>query len=76
MSLLNRPITADQAMMLAFEQDRADYSNSFSSYTVEIKGGKNTDESNYRADNPYTQLISQDVNAVNISAPNQHIQLP
>lgn len=70
MSLLNRPITADQAMMLAFEQERAHYNYPFSNYAVEIKGEKNSDKTNYRANNAYTELISQDINAVNISAPN------
>lgn len=72
MSLLNRPITADQAMMLAFEQERIDYTRSFSSYdyAVKIKGDRNSDKSNNRTDNPYTSLISQDLNAVSISAPN------
>ncbi len=69
-SLLNRPITADQAMMLAFEQERASYTSSFSNYAVEIKGDRNSDKSNYRAESAYTELISQDINAVNISAPN------
>ena len=70
MSLLNRPITTDQAMMLAFEQDRANYSNPFSNYGVEIKGDKSSDKSNNRAENVYTKLILQDINAINISAPN------
>ena len=35
MSLLNRPITADQAMMLAFEQERSNYSYPFANYAVE-----------------------------------------
>lgn len=70
MALLNRPVTADQAMMIAFEQERINYSDYFSSYGVEIKGDKNTDKSNYRADNSYTNLILQDINAVSITAPN------
>jgi len=70
MSLLNRPMTADQAMMIAFEQERASYSHSYSNYAVEIKGEKSSDTSNYRANNAYTKLISQDINAVSISAPN------
>jgi len=70
MSLLNRPMTTDQAMMLAFEQDRAHYNNPFSNYAVEIKGDKGSDKSNSRAENAYTKLILQDINAVNISAPN------
>ena len=70
MSLLSRPVTADQAMMLAFEQERANYTSSSSSYTVEIKGDKSSEKSNYRAINPYAELISHDINSVNISAPN------
>lgn len=70
MSLLNRPIPADQAMMLAFEQERVNYTNSFLSYTVEIKGDKSSEKSGHRANNPYKDLISQDWNSVNISAPN------
>jgi len=70
MSLLNRPITADQAMMIAFKQERSNYSSSFSNYGVEIKGDKSSDKSNNRAENPYAKLISQDINSVSISAPN------
>lgn len=70
MSLLNRPVTADQAMMLAFEQERANYSYPFSNYAVEIKGDKSSDKSNNRANNAYAKLISQDINAVNIIASN------
>jgi hypothetical protein len=70
MSLLNRPITADQAMMLAFAQERADYSYPFSNYGTEIKGEKESDSTNMRSTNPYYQLISQDTNAMKISAPN------
>ena len=69
MSLLNRPITADQAMMIAFKQERENYSQSFSNYGVEIKGGKNSNESNYRAENSYSKFILQDTNAVIIAAP-------
>ena len=71
MALLNRPITTDQAMMLAFAQERASYSNSYSNYNyaVEIKGEKSSDQPNYRAKHAYSKLISQDINAVSISAP-------
>ncbi len=70
MSLLNRPMTADQAMMLAFAQERASYSNAYSNYAVEIKGDKHSDTSNHRAEHAYAKLILQDINVVNISAPN------
>lgn len=69
MSLLNRPITADQAMMLAFAQERKSYHSSNSNYAIVIKGEKSSDEPNSRSEQAYAQLISQDINAVNISAP-------
>ncbi len=69
MSLLNRPVTADQAMMVAFAQERERYNSSYSHYAVEIKGDKSTDNSNNRSKHPYADLISQDINAVIISAP-------
>ena len=46
MSLLNRPMTADQAMMLSFAQERASYTNNFTNYAnnaVMIKGDKASD---------------------------------
>lgn len=72
MSLLNRPITADQAMMLDFAQERARYTSSYSNYAdngVMIKGDKISDNSSNRTEHVYAQLISQDINAVSISAP-------
>ena len=68
MSLLNRPITADQAMMLNFAQKRESYYPS-SHYAVAIKGNKSSDKSNSRAVHAYASLISQDINAVTITAP-------
>lgn len=72
MSLLNRPMTADQAMMLAFAQERASYANTFANNAnnaVMIKGDKASDSSSNRAEHVYAQLISQDINAVSITAP-------
>lgn len=69
MSLLNRSMTEDQMMMLTFEQERQSYSEYFSNYAVQIKGDKESDSSNARTNNIYTQLISQDINAIDISAP-------
>lgn len=72
MSLLNRPMTADQAMMLSFAKERAYYSSSLSNYAnngVMIKGSKASDNSSTRAKHVYAQLISQDINAVSITAP-------
>jgi len=70
MSILNRPVTADQAMMLAFRQERASYNHYFSNYAVKIKGDKSSDTTSARTENAYTQLILQDINAIDISAPN------
>jgi hypothetical protein len=70
LSILNRPMTADQAMMLAFEQERFNYSGTYANYAVEIKGEKSSDTLNFRSENRYSKLISQDVNSIRISAPN------
>lgn len=74
MSLLNRPMTSDQAMMISFAQERARfaslYSNTgFANYGVQIKGDKSSDQPNSSAEPIYMNLISQDINAVSISAP-------
>ncbi len=72
MSLLNRPMTADQAMMLSFAEERARYANNFPNYAnngIAIKGSKSSDSSSSRTKHVYAQLISQDINAVSISAP-------
>lgn len=73
MSLLNRPVTEDQAMMLALKQERmnytSSYSSSFTSYGVQIKGEKSNRNINHRATNFYSKLLLQDRNAVNIIAP-------
>lgn len=72
MSLLNRPMTADQAMMLAFAQERASYANTFANNVqngIFIKGSKASDTTTHRAQHVYAQQISQDINGVSISAP-------
>lgn len=69
MSLLNRPMTADQAMMLAFAKERESYHSPFSNDGVEIKGERYPDEPSTRSRHAYAHLISQDINAVTISAP-------
>jgi hypothetical protein len=70
MSLLNRPMTEDQAMMLAFAQERARYTHTFTNYAnsgVVIKGAKVEDEISNRMGHVYAQLISKDINSVLIS---------
>lgn len=72
MSLLNRPMTEDQAMMLTFAQERSRFALNNDNYAdrgVMIKGKKASEHSNKRAEHVYAQLISQDINAVSISAP-------
>lgn len=71
MSLLNRPMTTDQAMMIAFAQERAHFANmyGFANYGVQIKGDKYSDQPNSRPEPMYMELISQDINAVSIRAP-------
>jgi len=70
MSILNRPITTDQAMKFAFKQERSIDGHQFANYAVKIRGDKSSDITSPRAENVYTQLISQDINAININAPN------
>ena len=70
MSLLNRPMTEDQAMMLAFAQERARYTNILNNHAnngVMIKGEKVEDDMNNRMGHVYAQLISKDINSVLIS---------
>ncbi len=69
MSLLNRSMTGDQEMMMDFAQKRANYGDSFSNYTVEIKGDKSSDTSSFRTKSVYAKLISQDMHAVRVGAP-------
>lgn len=64
MSLINRPITADQQMMLAFEKQREeDYGHIFVN-TVSIKGPKLIDNSEPLSF--YQQIINNDINAISI----------
>ncbi len=71
MSLLNRPMTADQAMMLTFAKERRAYSASLSSndYGVRIKGAKNSTNSQHHSEHIYASLIAQDINSVAVTAP-------
>ena len=71
MSLLNRPMTADQAMMLSFAQERESYSTSFAShgYGIRIMGAKSSSDNDNRSQHIYANVIAQDINAVVIAAP-------
>ncbi|QBG35148.1 hypothetical protein [Litorilituus sediminis] len=68
MSLLNRPMTQDQAMMLAFAQQRESYQHNGSATGVAIRGDKASDD-NQQYHHAYQTLIAQDSNSVIISAP-------
>lgn len=74
MSLLNRPITQDQQLMLAFADQQAQYrTGSLFVNTVAILGEKptkpSTEQSYNRVNNSYTALIASDVNAIRLSGP-------
>ena len=59
MSLLNRPTTADQVMMLAFAQERTNDTNTLTHYVnnaVMIKGDKTSDNSSSRTQ--YMSMLS------------------
>ncbi len=67
MSLLNRPITADQKMMLAFAKQR-DYNNNdiFVNY-VNIKGPRRNND--IYTPTIYTALIANDINSIRLQGP-------
>ena len=69
LSLLNRPVTQDQQMMLAFAEHRESYQNLYFVKAIEIKGPKNTQNADARATHSYSELIAQDFNSVRISGP-------
>tara|TARA_R110000744_G_scaffold96621_1_gene186701 strand:+ start:6017 stop:6370 length:354 start_codon:yes stop_codon:yes gene_type:complete len=78
LSLLNRGMTQDQQMMLAFAAHRASYQSPYFVNAVEIRGPKNNAyndslKSEYTTKRPthsYSKLIAQDFNSVQISGPN------
>lgn len=65
MSLLNRPMTADQRMMLAFAQQSKMNTSAFVQ-TISIRGDKSEDNNNYFQYSPYSQLIANDINAIEV----------
>ena len=68
MSLLNRPITQDQKMMLAFAEQRTELQSPYFVNAIEIKGEKSSD-TQAKAPHIYSRLIAQDFNSVRISGP-------
>ena len=76
LSLLNREMTQDQQMMLAFAEQRESYQSVYFVNAVAIRGPKN-EEYSYdnkteytRPTHSYSKLIEQDFNSVQISGPN------
>jgi hypothetical protein len=68
MSLLNRPVTEDQKMMLAFAKQRESYSSDMFVNAVSIRGPKESDIDTSRVQHVYAALIERDVNSVSIIA--------
>ena len=69
LSLLNRPVTQDQQMMLAFAEQRNDFQNIYFVDAIEIKGQNSEEGSVSRVSHSYSNLIAQDFNSVRISGP-------
>jgi hypothetical protein len=72
MSLLNRPVTEDQKLMLAFARVQDEYQQQLSPIfvnTVMIQGEKSEQSSNKRSNSVYKNLIAKDVNAIRMSGP-------
>ncbi len=72
MSLLNRPITEDQKLMLAFAKVQDEYQQQLSPIFVNavmIKGEKSAQTSNQTTTSFYSDLIAKDVNAIRMSGP-------
>jgi hypothetical protein len=69
LSLLNRPVTQDQQMMLAFAKQRDDFQNLYFVNSVEIRGPKSDATKSTRATHAFSNLIAQDFNSVRISGP-------
>ena len=69
LSLLNRPMTQDQQMILAFTEQRENNQSLYFVNAIAIKGAKN-EEQTTRAQHNYSSLIAQDFNSVQIFGPN------
>jgi hypothetical protein len=67
MSLVNRPVTTDQQMILAFQKQRESQYGGVFVNTISIKGPKLADNS--KPLGLYNSLINEDVNAISIQGP-------
>lgn len=72
MSLLNRPITTDQRIMLAFENYQTEQQHTLSLgpfvRPISIMGNSSADNKHY-IPNYYQTLIAKDINATSIRGP-------
>ncbi|MCO4799247.1 MAG: hypothetical protein KC484_08540 [Colwelliaceae bacterium] len=72
MSLLNRPVTEDQKMMLAFAKVQDEYRQELTPIFVNavmIKGEKSEKSLENHPMNIYSSLIAKDINAIRMSGP-------
>ncbi|MDG1751703.1 MAG: hypothetical protein P8I03_08590 [Thalassotalea sp.] len=72
MSLLNRPVTEDQKLMLAFARVQDEYQQQLSPIFVNavmIKGEKSEKSTNQRSTSFYRNLIAKDANSIRMSGP-------
>ncbi|GAA6206209.1 hypothetical protein [Thalassotalea sp. SU-HH00458] len=72
MSLLNRPVTEDQKLMLAFAQVQDKYQQQLAPVFVNavmITGNKAEQPSRQQPTSIYSHLIAEDINAIRMSGP-------
>lgn len=72
MSLLNRPVTEDQKLMLAFARVQDEYQQQLTPVFVNavmITGDKAEQSSHQRPTSIYSSLIAEDINAIRMSGP-------
>ena len=68
LSLINRAMTEDQRMMLAFAKSQERYLPENTIVGIQIKGDKHEETTKQRVISNYAQMIDRDINAVHISA--------
>ncbi|GLX76914.1 hypothetical protein tinsulaeT_02540 [Thalassotalea insulae] len=69
MSMLNRPMTGDQKIMLAFARQQDSYQHQIAPVFVNaiyIRGEKSSDNEISPSQGIYSALIAQDINAIRI----------
>jgi len=72
MSLLDRPMTQDQQLMLAFAKQQDTYQQTHMPMFVNavmIKGERTQDTSSQRSSGIYSSLIANDINSISVTGP-------